>query len=363
MTVSAASGEGESRANTADVTSSPVGAERPDEESGRRDGRMRAVVHTRYGSPDALELRDVERSTPAVDEVLIRVRAASVNAADWHVMRGKPFLVRLMGYGIRTPNHGLFGADVAGEVEAVGSDVTAFQPGDAVFGDLSESGRGSFAEYVCTGENALASIPAGVTFEEAAATPLAAVTALQGLRDLGEIREGERVLVNGASGGVGTFAVQIAKAYGAEVTGVCRTEKVDAVRSIGADEVIDYTEVNYANTGERYDLILDVGAHQSMLATRRALAPGGRYVLVGGALGPMLGTMALGPLLSRLGNERMAVLMAEPNRADLEAVGDLLESADVVPVIDRCYPLEEVPNAVAYLESGGATGKIVITVG
>ncbi|MFC7009789.1 NAD(P)-dependent alcohol dehydrogenase [Halalkalicoccus salilacus] len=171
------------------------------------------------------------------------------------------------------------------------------------------------------------------------------------------------MLVNGASGGVGTFAVQIAKAYGAEVTGVCRTEKVDAVRSIGADEVIDYTEVNYANTGERYDLILDAGAHQSMLATRRALAPGGRYVLVGGALGPMLGTLALGPLLSRLGNERVAVLMAEPNRADLEAVGDLLESGDVVPVIDRRYPLEEVPDAVAYLESGGATGKVVITVG
>jgi NADPH:quinone reductase-like Zn-dependent oxidoreductase len=362
MSNSAATEKTESVANTADSTSSTMHADRSSEESSRRDGRMRAVVHTRYGSPDALKVRDVKRPTPDPGEVLIRVHAASVNAADWHVMRAEPFLVRLMGYGIRTPKHPGFGADVAGEVEAVGSDVTAFQPGDRVFGDLSKSGRGSFAEYVCASEDALAPIPDGVTFEEAAATPLAAVTALQGLRDLGGIRKGERVLVNGASGGVGTFAVQIAKAYGTKVTGVCRTEKIDTVRSLGADEVIDYTKVNFAETDERYDLILDVGAHQSVFAARRALAPGGRYVMVGGAFGPTLQTMVLGPLLSRIRNERVAMLMAEPNRADLDAVAELLASGDVVPIVDQRYPLEEVPEAIAYLESGGATGKVIITV-
>jgi NADPH:quinone reductase-like Zn-dependent oxidoreductase len=323
---------------------------------------MRAVVHTRYGPPDALELREVERPRPDTDEVLIRVRAASVNAADWHVVRGEPFLVRLMGFGLRAPNQSGFGADVAGEVEAVGRGVTAFAPGDRVFGDLSESGRGSFAEYVAASEGAVAPIPTGVSFEDAAATPMAAVTALQGLRDRGEISEDDRVLVVGASGGVGTFAVQIAKAYGAEVTGVCRTEKVETVRSLGADAVIDYTEVNWTNTGERYDLIVDAGAHQSVVAARRALAAGGRYVVVGGALGPTLQAIALGPLLSRLGEERVTMLMAEPNRADLETVGTLLESGDVAPVVDRRYPLADAPDAVAYLESGSATGKVVVTV-
>jgi NADPH:quinone reductase-like Zn-dependent oxidoreductase len=323
---------------------------------------MRAVIHTRYGPPDALELREVERPTPDTEEVLIRVHAASVNAADWHVVRGEPFLVRLMGFGLRAPSEPGFGADVAGEVEAVGASVTGFAPGDRVFGDLSAAGRGSFAEYVTADEDAVAPIPTGVSFEDAAATPMAAVTALQGLRDRGEIREDDRVLVVGASGGVGTFAVQIAKSYGAEVTGVCRTENVETVRSLGADAVIDYTEVNWANTGERYDLILDAGARQSVFAARRALAPGGRYVVVGGALGPTLQAMAFGPLLSRLSDERVTMLMAEPNRADLETVGALLESGDVVPVVDRRYPLEGAPDAVAHLESGGATGKVVVTV-
>ena len=350
-------------ANSTDADSAQVSTERTSDESGLRDGRMQAVVHTRYGPPDALEVREVERPTPEANEVLLRVHAASVNAADWHVMRGEPFLVRLMGYGIRAPKRAPFGADVAGEVEAVGSDVTAFRPGDAVFGDLSESGRGSFAEYVCASEDALASLPAGLSYEKAAAVPMAAVTALQGLRDRGQIRKGERVLVNGASGGVGTFAVQLAKTYGAEVTGVCRTEKVDAVRSIGADKVIDYTEVDYVKTGEHYDLILDAGAHQSVFASRRALAPGGRYVLIGGAFGPTLQAMALGPLLSRLGNADVTFLLAEPNRADLAVVGELLESGDVAPVIDRRYSLEEVPEAIAYLEAGRATGKVTITVG
>jgi len=366
MGVNDANGSDESTVAPTDADSPEMSAARTSDGAARQDGKMQAVVHTRYGPPEALELREVDRPAPDADEVLVRVRVASVNAADWHVMRGTPFLVRLMGYGIRRPKHAGFGADVAGEVEAVGSGVTAFQPGDAVFGDLSGSGRGSFAEYVSASEDALVAIPDGVTFDEAAATPLAAVTALQGLRDPGELREGdgegEHVLVNGASGGVGTFAVQIAKAYRAEVTGVCRTEKVDAVRSIGADHVVDYTEVNYADTGDRYDLILDAGAHQSVFASRRALAPGGRYVMVGGKFGPTLQAMALGPVLSRVGDGRVVSLIAEPNRADLETVAALLESGDVVPVVDRRFTLEEVPEAVAYLESGRTTGKVVVTV-
>lgn len=323
---------------------------------------MKAVRHTRYGPPSALEVRNVERPTPAPDQVLVRVRAASVNAADWHVARGEPFVVRLMDFGIRAPKHAGFGADVAGEVEAVGSAVTAFRPGDAVFGDLSDSGRGSFAEYVAADEDALVPIPEAVSFEEAAATPMAAVTALQGLRDEGALREGQRVLVNGASGGVGTFAVQIATAQGAHVTGVCSPEKVDTVREIGADEVIDYTKIDYANTGERYDLVLDAGAHRSVLASRRALAPDGRYVMVGGGFGPMLQAMTLGPLLSRLGDRDVRMLMAKPDREDLQTVADLLESGAVEPVIDRTFPLEAAPEAVEYLESGRAIGKVVISV-
>jgi NADPH:quinone reductase-like Zn-dependent oxidoreductase len=277
-------------------------------------------------------------------------------------MRGRPFLVRLMRVGIRKPKRPQFGADVAGVVEAVGSDVTSFQPGDAVFGDLSGSGLGSFAEFVCADAAMLAPIPDGIDLEIAAATPVAAVTALQGLRDHGRIQEGEHVLVNGASGGVGSFAVQIAKAYGATVTGVCRTEKVDAVRSIGADNVVDFTEVNYAETGERYDLILDAGAHQSVFASRRALASGGRYVLAGGALGPTMQAMVLGPLLSRLGSTHTTGFIESPNRADLEVVAELIASGEVVPLVDRQFTLEKVPEAIAYFESGRATGKVVIIV-
>jgi len=331
-------------------------------ESPRNGEVMRAIVHTRYGGPDALELRDVDRPSPGPGEVLVRVRAASVNAADWHVMRGKPFLVRFMGFGLRSPGDAGFGADVAGEVEAVGRDVTAFRPGDRVFGDLSASGRGSFAEYVAIAEDALVPIPEGVSFEDAAAAPMAAVTALQALREDGQLREGDRVLVNGASGGVGTFAVQIANAHGAHVTGVCRTEKVDTVREIGADEVIDYTKVDYPNTDERYDLVLDAGAYRSVFASRRALAPGGRYVLVGGGFSQMLQAMTLGPFLSRVGDTTVEAMEAEPNQADLQTVADLLASGDVDPVVDRAFPLEDVPEAVAYLESGRATGKIVVRV-
>ena len=362
MTHGAVDNVTESVAKPAVSDSTGATTQRATDESRRDDGRMRAVVHTRYGPPDVLKLRDVERPTPDADQVLVRVRAASVNAADGHLMRGTPLLVRFMGYGIRGPKRPQFGADVAGVVEAVGSRVTSFQPGDGVFGDLSGSGRGSFAEFVCADEAMLASLPDGVDFEAAAAAPMAAVTALQALRDHGRIQEGDRVLINGASGGVGSFAVQIAKAYGATVTGVCRTEKVEAVRSIGAEDVIDYTEVNYAETGERYDLILDAGAHQSVFASRRALASGGRYVLVGGALGPMMQAMVLGPLLSRLGSKHTTGFIASPNRADLDVVAELIASGDVVPLVDRQFTLEEVPEAIAYLEAGRATGKVVVTV-
>jgi NADPH:quinone reductase-like Zn-dependent oxidoreductase len=324
---------------------------------------MRAVVHTRYGPPDVLEVHDVALPTPDTDEVLVRVRAASVNAADRHLVRGKPFLVRLMGYGVRAPRRPQFGADVAGEVEAVGSDVSSFQPGDFVFGDLSGSEFGSFAEFVCADEAMLAPIPDDIGFETAAAAPMTAVTALQELRDHGQIQTGDRVLIIGAAGGVGSFAVQIAKAYGSTVTGVCRTEKVEAVRSSGADDVLDYTEVNYVETGERYDLILDAGAHKSVFASRRALASGGRYVLVGGALGPTVQAMVLGPLISRLGTRRISGFTVKPNRADLGVVAELVASDDVDPLVDRQCTLEEVSEAIAYLEAGRATGKVVISIG
>ncbi len=243
---------------------------------------MKAMVITKYGPPDVLELQEVAKPAPKDDEVLIKVRAASVNAGDWHLMRADPFLVRLM-YGLSKPNIKILGSDVAGQVEAVGQNVTQFSLGDEVFGDLSESGLGAFAEYVCAPEHALALKPATLTFEEAAATPLAAVTALQGLRDHGHIRAGHKVLINGASGGVGTFAVQLAKHFGTEVTGVCSTKKAEMVRSLGADHVIDYIKEDFTQKGERYDLILGIGGYHALTEYKRALHPEGRYVMTGGA--------------------------------------------------------------------------------
>ena len=330
-------------------------------EGGRARGadRMRAIVARRYGSPDVLRLEDVEKPAPEEDEVLIDVHAAGLNAADWHILRASPPLVRLMGVGLLTPNDEIPGADVAGVVEAVGRDVTRFQPGDEVFGDLSDSGHGAFAEYVCAPEDALAPKPSNLTFEEAAAVPLAAVTALQGLRK-GRIRRGQRVLITGASGGVGTFAVQIAKSVGAEVTGVCSTSKVDLVRSIGADHVLDYTWEDFAEG--RYDLLLDAGAYRSILDCRRALRPDGTYVMVGGSTANLLQAMLLGPLLSMLDGRTFHSLMAEPNREDLIEIGGLVEAGDVVPAIDRRFPLAAVPDAIRYLEDGRARGKVVVTV-
>jgi NADPH:quinone reductase-like Zn-dependent oxidoreductase len=305
-------------------------------------------------------LEDVERPAPGDDEVLIEVHAAGVNAADWHILRADPPLVRLMGFGLLKPKNEILGADVAGRVEAVGGDVTRFSPGDEVFGDLSARGHGAFAEYVCAREDAVATKPSTLTFEEAAAVPLAAVTALQGLRDEGEIGEGQNVLIVGASGGVGTFAVQIAKSFGAEVTGVCSTSKLDLVRSIGADHVVDYTQEDFAEG--RYDLILDAGAYRSIFDCRRALEPDGTYVQVGGSTGRLFEAMLLGPLLSAVDGRTMGNMMATPDRDDLLEISGLVEAGEVTPAIDRRYPLEEVPEAIRYLEDGRARGKVVVVV-
>ena len=322
---------------------------------------MKAIVTEQYGSPDVLRLKEVAKPTPEDDEVLVKVHAASVNAGDWHLMRADPFLIRLM-YGLRKPSRPILGSDVAGRVEAVGQSVTQFQPGDEVFGDLSNSGFGAFAEYVSAAESALIHKPARLSFAQAAAVPLAAVTALQALRDKGQLQAGQTVLISGASGGVGSYAVQIAKALGAEVTGVCSTAKVEMVRSLGADHVIDYTREDFTQSGQQYDLILAVGGRRPLSAYRRALKPKGIYVMVGGETAQLFQVMLLGPWLSRRGSQKFGTMLAQPNQRDLALVSELLEAGKVVPVIDQCYPLPEVPDAIRYLESGYARGKIVIKV-
>jgi NADPH:quinone reductase-like Zn-dependent oxidoreductase len=322
---------------------------------------MKAVVYTKYGSPDVLQLKEVEKPRPKGNEILIRVHAASANAADRHLMRGDPFFLRF-AYGLLKPKKQILGSDIAGRVEAVGRNVQEFLPGDEVFGDISGCGLGSFAEYVSVPEHAVISKPASMTFEEAAAVPMAAVTALQGLRDKGQIQPGHKVLIHGASGGVGTFAVQIAKAFRAEVTAVCSTRKVDLVRSIGADHVIDYTQEDFTKTGQRYDLILAANGDRSIFEYKRALAPTGRYVVTGGSMAQLFQAMLLGPLLSTAGRQKMGNVLARPNQKDLACMKELLEAGKVIPVIDRCYPLSETAEAIRYLEAGHARGKVVITV-
>ena len=322
---------------------------------------MHAVVQSVYGGPEVLELAEVDKPTPGDEEALVRVVAASVGAGDWHLMRGTPFLIRLVYGGYRRPKFQTPGVDIAGRIESVGADVTTFQPGDEVIADLSEHGFGGFAEYVCVPATALVSKPAKVSFEAAAASPTSGVAALQALRDAGRLRAGEHVLVNGASGGVGTFAVQIAKHLGAEVTAVCSTAKMEMVRSIGADHVIDYTETDVTTAGTQYDLILDTAGSHSLRAYRRALTPTGRYVMVGGPTGRFLTALALGPVLSMTGEQELGGFSLEVNSDDLASVAGLLESGDVTPVIDRRYELREVPEAIRYLEDGRATGKVVIT--
>jgi NADPH:quinone reductase-like Zn-dependent oxidoreductase len=322
---------------------------------------MKAITYTRYGSPDVLRLEEVAKPTPKANEVLVNICAASVNAYDWRYVRADPFLVRLVG-GLFKPRNPRLGADIAGQVEAVGSDVTQFRPGDEIYGDLAASGNGAFAEYIAVPEQALALKPANLTFEQAAAVPMAAVTALQALRDGGKIRAGHTVLINGASGGVGTFAVQIAKSFGAEVTAVCSTRNVALVRSLGADQIIDYQREDITKGAQRYDLILAVNGYYPLSAYRRMLRPEGRYVMAGGSGTQLFEALLFGSLMSLVGRKRLAPFTATPSSKDLLVMKELLEAGKVVPVIDRCYPLDETAEAIRYLEGEHARGKVVITI-
>src|SRR5436305_12131976 len=328
----------------------------------KEDTHMRAMVYHTYGSPDILKLEEVQKPVPQDDEVLVQVHATSVNAGDWHLLRAKPFLMRFMGFELLKPKHTILGSDIAGRVEVVGRNVTQFQSGDEVFGNTAKSGFGGFAEYVAVPENALVLKPTTLSFEEAAAVPQAALTALQGLRDKGHIQKGQKVLINGASGGIGTFAVQLAKAFGAEVTAVCSTRNVDMVRSIGADHVIDYTQEDFTRNGQRYDLILAVNGYHSISEYKRALNPEGVYVMTGGSDAQLFQAMLLGPLISRTGRQKMGNSAHKPNQKDLIFMKELLEASKVKPVIDRRFPLRDVADAIRYLEAGHAQGKVVITV-
>jgi NADPH:quinone reductase-like Zn-dependent oxidoreductase len=320
---------------------------------------MKAIVRTRYGSPDVLRFAEITTPTPTDKEVLINLCAASVNSLDLFVMKGAPWNRAIPG--MRRPKYKVIGCDIAGRVVAVGRNAKQFQPGDEVFGVTGFKGNG-FAEYACAMESKLALKPANVSFEEAAAVPIAASTALQGLRDKGRIQPGHKVLIEGASGGVGTFAVQIAKAFGAEVTAVCSTRNVDTARSIGADHVLDYTKVDFAVSGLRYDLILAANAHHSLLDYRRALTKDGIYVAAGGGALRILQAFLLGPAVSIIGRKKMGFFLANINREDLVFLKDLLEAGKVVPVIDRRYPLSGAAEALRYLAEGHARGKVVITV-
>ena len=322
---------------------------------------MKAIVCTKYGSPDVLQFKEVDKPIPKDDEVLVKVHATSVNAGDLENLRGEWFARFVGPLG---PQYKILGTDVAGRVEAVGVNVTQFQPGDEVWGDLSfPYGFGSFAEYVCVSEKALAVKPSSMTFEEATTYPHSAIITLQNLRDKGKIQPGQKVLINGAGGGMGTFAVQIAKYYGAEVTGVDRADKFDLLRSIGADHVMDYTQEDYTKSGQCYDLILDVVAHRSVFDYQRALSPEGIFIFIGGSLATVLQVALLGTFISRRGSKKIGINMWEMNKKeDLALLAELFEAGKVVPVIDRTYPLSEVPEALRYLEGGHALGKVVITV-
>jgi len=318
---------------------------------------MKAIVYTQYGPPDVLQLQDIEKPLPREDEVLVRVHAASINALDWRRFTLPTIFVRLMCGGLREPKDKSIGADIAGRVEAVGANVTQFKPGDEVFGVR----RGAFAEYVCAPEKYLALKPANISFEAAAAVPLAALTALQALRDQGKIQPGQKVLINGAGGGVGTFAVQIAKSFGAEVTAVCGTRNLDVARSSGADHVLDYTQEDFTKSEQRYDLIVAANGYHPILKYRRALKPNGIYVVVGGSLAQMLQVLLLGKPLSWSGNKQMKGMMTRPNQNDLVYLKELLEAGIVVPVIDRSYPLAGAAEAIRYVLEGHVRGKVILT--
>jgi len=324
---------------------------------------MQAVVQDTYGAADVLELRDIDKPTVGDDELLVRVHAAGVDPGVWHLMTGRPYLVRVMGYGLRTPKVRVRGRDVAGRVEAVGTNVTRFHPGEEVFGICD----GSFAEYVRARADKLAPKPANLTFEQAAAVPISGLTALQGLRDNGKVQPGQKVLVIGAAGGVGSFAVQLAKAFGAEVTGVCSTTKVDLVRSIGADHVIDYTRDDFADGARHWNLIVDTAGRRSLSRLRRALTHGGTLVIVGGEgggrwLGGFDRQILRAPILSPLVSQTLRPLTSKERSEDLVVLKELIEAGKLTPVIDRTYPLGQAPEAIRHLEQGHARGKVVIRV-
>jgi NADPH:quinone reductase-like Zn-dependent oxidoreductase len=324
--------------------------------------KMRAIVHDEYGSADGLELRDLDRPEVGDGEVLVRVHAAGVDRGVWHVMRGLPYPIRLAGYGLRAPKTPVLGADVAGVVEVAGTGVTKFKPGDEVFGIAT----GSYAEYAIAREDKLAPKPSNLTFEQSAVVAISGLTALQGVRDHGKVQPGQKVLIIGASGGVGTFAVQIAKSYGAEVTGVCSTAKVDLVKSIGADHVIDYTHDDFAEGQRRYDVILDIGGNATLSRLRRALTPKGTLVIAGGETdGRLLGgadrqlrAIAMSPFVG----QKLGTYISSENAEDLIVLKELIEAGKVTPTIDRTYSLTEVPDAIRYIEEGHARGKVAITI-
>jgi NADPH:quinone reductase-like Zn-dependent oxidoreductase len=320
---------------------------------------MKAIVRETYGSPDVLHLEEVARPAAGDDDVLVRVQAASANAGDWHLLRGTPLPFRLVA-GLRTPRFRIIGNDIAGTVESVGRNVTGFRPGDEVFGELSRGGFGAYAEFAVAPEKALARKPVNLSFEEAAALPTAGMTALQGLRK-GGIERATRVLINGASGGVGTFAIQIAKSFGSEVTAVCSTRNVELVRAAGADHVLDYTRDDFAALGQRYDLILAVNGDRSIWDYRRALTADGSYVMTGGSNRQLADAMVFGPLLS-MRRRTFGNILMKPSKADLMFLSALAEAGTLKPAIDRLFPLSEVPAAVRYVEAGHARGKVVITV-
>ncbi|NIO28634.1 MAG: zinc-binding dehydrogenase [Candidatus Latescibacteria bacterium] len=322
---------------------------------------MKAIVYERYGPPDVLQLKEVEKPVPKDNEVLVKIHAASINYMDWGFLRGEPLLVRLWS-GLFEPKNRILGADIAGQIEAAGENVKEFQTGDEVFGDISGCGHGGFAEYAAVPDNLLVLKSAGISFEEAAAVPVAAITALQGIRK-GQIQPGQKVLINGASGGVGTYAVQIAKSFGTEVTAVCSTTKLDMARSIGADFCIDYTKEDFTQSGQCYDLIVAANGYHSISDYKRALTPEGTLVVTGGSMAQVFQSMFLGPLISSIGSKKvMNMGVAKPNKEDLTFLKELLESGKVKPILDRCYTLNEVPDALRYFGEGHARGKVVITV-
>ncbi len=320
---------------------------------------MKAIVYTKYGPPEVLQLKEVEKPTPKDNEVLVEVHAVSINDWDWQLLQGIPFINRLLN-GFLKPKKKILGSDIAGRVEAVGNKVKQFQPGDIVYGDLSRD-WGGFAEYVCARENALALKPASMTFDEAAAIPQAAMLAVQGLRDVGQIQQGQTLLINGAGGGVGTFGIQIAKLYGMEVTGVDSTEKLDLLRSIGFNHVIDYTKEDFTKTGQCYDLILDVKTNRSIFSYLRALNENGTYATVGGSSTRLLQALLLKPMISMISKKNIHIVFLKPNK-DLDYINDLFKAGEINPVIDGPYKLSEVPEAMRYFGEGKHKGKVIIKV-